>query len=216
METIKVALCDDHNLLRTALASLIESFENCKVIYHFSNGRDLIERMHTGQIPDIIILDLNMPILDGQETAKWVHEHYPQVHILMLTMYNTELTMIRLLQVGVRGFLKKDVHPSELKFAITSVMHSGYYYSNNTTGKLVNLFRKAGENTQLHKNMLTELEIRFLKLTCTELTYKEIAEEMNLNPRSIDNMRDNLFTKLDVKSRVGLAMYSVKHGIQTF
>jgi two-component system invasion response regulator UvrY len=214
--TIKVALADDHTILRTALANLIESFDNCKVIYHAPNGLELIKLFSSGNIPDVVILDLNMPVMDGEETAKWIHERYPDVNILMLTMYDTELTMIRLLQAGVKGFLKKDVHPSELKFAIASVIHSGYYYSNNTTGKLVNLFRKAGENTQLHKNMLSDIEIRFLKLTCTELTYKEIAEQMRMNPRSIDNLRDNLFTKLDVKSRIGLAMFSVRHGIETF
>src|SRR5690606_1040964 len=133
------------------------------------------------------------------------------INILMLTMYDTELTMIRLLQVGVRGFLKKDVNPSELKFAIRSVMECGYYYTNNTTGKIVNLFRKNQDQSILLRSMLSEMEITFLKLTCSELTYKEIACQMQLNPRAVDNLRDNLFDKHDVKSRVGLAMYSIRN-----
>src|SRR5690606_1445258 len=121
--------------------------------------------------------------------------------------------MIRLLQSGVKGFLKKDVTPAELRAAISGVMQYGYYYTSKATGKLINLFRKSEEQSALMKSTLNEVELRFLKYTCSELTYKEIANEMNLNPRAIDNIRDNLFDKLEVKSRMGLAMYSIKHCI---
>jgi DNA-binding NarL/FixJ family response regulator len=216
-EIIKVALADDHVLLRNALASLIDSFENCKVIMQASSGIDCINCIKSGNIPDVLLLDLNMPNMDGYDTAKWIQENLPSVYILMLTMYDTEQAMIRLLQAGVNGFLKKDIHPSELKFAINAVIQSGYYYSHNTTGKLVNLFRKNQDNHhELQKAMLSETELCFLKHACSELTYKEIAGAMDLNPRAVDNLRDNLFTKLDVKSRVGLAMYSIRHGIVTF
>ena len=216
LQLTKISLADDHALLRNALASLINSFENCKVITEVSGGRELIRLIEEGFVPDILLLDLNMPDMDGYDTAGWVQARYPQIHVLMLTMYDTELTMIRLLQVGVKGFLKKDIHPAELKFAINSVMQCGYYYTNDTTGKLVNLFRRSQEQSTLMRSMLTETEVRFLRLTCTEMTYKEIAVSMHLNPRAVDNLRDNLFDKLDVKSRVGLAMYSIKHGIHTF
>lgn len=214
--SIKVALADDHTLLRNALATLIDGFEDCKVILQASTGQELVNRIKSGSIPDVVLLDLNMPEMDGFEAAKWLQANHPEVSILMLTMYDTELAMIRLLQVGVKGFLKKDIHPSELKFAIKSAIQSGYYYSHNSTGKLVNLFRKSHDNADLKKAMLNEMEIRFLKHACSEFTYKEIAEKMHLNPRAVDNLRDNLFSKLDVKSRVGLAMYSIKHGIVTF
>lgn len=134
----------------------------------------------------------------------------------MLTMYDTDLTLIRLLQAGVRGFLKKDVHPDELKYAIRSVMESGYYYSHNVTGKLVNLFRNTLEDLTQKKNLLNAQELQFLKLSCTELTYKEIAVEMQLSPRAVDALRDQLFNRLDVKSRVGLAMYAIRHGLVSF
>lgn len=209
-----IALVDDHVLLRNSLAVLINSFENCRVVLEVSNGKELIQQIQSGIVPDIVLLDLNMPELDGYDTAEWLTESCPEVQILMLTMYDTELALIRLLQLGVKGFLKKDIHPAELKEAINAVKTSGYYYSHDTTGKLVNLFRgKNASNLLLHRNMLNETEMTFLKYACTELTYKEIAQEMKFNPRSIDNLRDNLFTKLDVKSRVGLAIYSLKHGI---
>jgi DNA-binding NarL/FixJ family response regulator len=214
--TIQVALADDHILLRDALASLINTFDNCKVIFTASNGQETLEKIKANQIPDVLILDLNMPILDGYDTSRWLHTHYPGIHVLMLTMYDTDLTLIRLLQAGVRGFLKKDVHPDELKFAIRSVMESGYYYSHSVTGKLVNLFRHTLEDLSQKKNLLNEQELKFLKLSCTEFTYKEIAVEMQLSPRAVDALRDQLFNRLDVKSRVGLAMYAIRHGLVSF
>jgi two-component system invasion response regulator UvrY len=132
----------------------------------------------------------------------------------MLTMYDSELTLIRLLQAGVKGFLKKDIDPGELKFAINSVMQSGYYYSTQTAGRLANLFRNnSKENLRLKHAMLEDNEIGFLRMACSDLTYKEIAQKMRLTPRSVDALRDQLFMKLDVRSRVGLAMVAIKNGV---
>jgi two-component system invasion response regulator UvrY len=216
-DSIKVALADDHILLRNALSTLIDSFDDCRVINQSGNGKELISTIAAGIIPDVVILDLNMPEMDGFETAEWLNKHYPQVHVLMLTMYDSELSLIRLLQTGVKGFLKKDIHPSELKYAIHAVMQAGFYYSNHTTGKLANLFRNNKEGSlRLQNAILSEQEIAFLKLACSDLTYKEIAQKMGLNPRSIDTLRDHLFIKLDVKSRVGLAMIAIRNGVVTF
>lgn len=214
---IKVALADDHVLLRNALASLIDNFGDCKVIHHSGSGKELTESIESGTVPDVVILDLNMPNMNGFETAEWLQNKYPAIPVLMLTMYDSELSMIKLLQTGVKGFLKKDVHPSELSFAIHSVVQSGFYYSNHSTGKLVNLFRNNPDgNTGLQKAVLSDQELSFLKLACSDLTYKEIAQQMGLNPRSVDTLRDGLFIKLDVKSRVGLAMVAIRHGVVTF
>ena len=217
MQQIKIALADDHVLLRSALATLINNFGNCAVIIQASTGKELIEQIKAGIIPDIVLLDLSMPEMDGYETAVWLKNNFVAVNVLMLTMYNSELTLIRLLQAGVKGFLKKDIHPDELKFAIESVIRSGYYYSHYTTDKLVNLFRKQPDRPSLlEKNVMNETEIKFLQLTSTEMTYKEIAQEMGLSPRAVDNLRDNLFEKLSAKSRVGLAMYAIRHGLVSF
>ena len=199
------------------LAQLIDSFGNCKTIHQSGTGKELIDNIRSGYLPDVVLLDLNMPEMDGFETAVWLQKNAPQVHVLMLTMYDSELSLIRLLKAGVNGFLKKDIHPSELKFAIQSVVQSGYYYSNHSTGKLMNLFRNNPDGSMgLQKAMLSEQEIQFLKLACSDLTYKEIAQKMGLNPRSVDTLRDQLFVKLDVKSRVGLAMVAIKQGMVTF
>jgi len=214
---IRVSMADDHVLLRNALAALIDSFGDCKVIQQCSTGKELVDSVQAGIVPDIVLLDLNMPEMDGYETARWLQAEAPQAHVLMLTMYDSELSLIRLLQAGVKGFLKKDIHPSELKFALQSVMQTGYYYSGPATGKLVNLFRLDEQGqTALQKNLLSDQELEFLKLACTDLTYKEVAQRMKLNPRAVDSLRDQLFVKLDVRSRVGLAMVAIRHGIVTF
>jgi two-component system, NarL family, invasion response regulator UvrY len=212
--TIKIALVDDHVLLRNALSNLINGFDGCSIIHQANNGAELLQLLAKSPLPDIILLDLNMPIMDGFETAYWLKENHPDIHVLMLTMYDSELTLIRLLQAGVKGFLKKDIGPAELKFAITSVMKSGYYYSTQTAGRLANIFRNGSkENLRLQGSMLSEPEIRFLRLACTDLTYKEIAQSIGYTPRAVDALRDNLFVKLDVKSRVGLVMVAIKNGI---
>ena len=218
METkrITIALVDDHVLIRTALASLVKGFENCHVLYEAGDGTELVEKLKAGSAPHIVLLDLNMPHMDGYDTASWLREHRPEVKVLMLTMYDSELTLIRLLQAGVKGFLKKDIHPSELKFALQSVMEAGYYYSTHTAGKLANLFRgDKKEASRLQQSMLTDQEVHFLKLACSDMTYKEVAVHMGLTPRTVDVLRDNLFIKLDVKSRVGLAMVALKNGVVT-
>jgi DNA-binding NarL/FixJ family response regulator len=213
-ELTDVALVDDHVLLRNALANLIDTFEDFKVIHQSNNGNEFLSQLRKGLTPKIVVLDLNMPEMNGLETALCIQKEFPDINILMLTMYDSELSLIRLLQAGVKGFLKKDIHPSELKFALLSVTQVGYYYSNHATGKLVNLFRNNSEaKFPILNSILSDQELLFLKLACSDLTYKEIAQKMTLNPRSVDNLRDQLFVKLDVRSRVGLAMVAIKNGI---
>jgi hypothetical protein len=215
-QPVKIALTDDHILLRNALASMLDNTGECKVVIQANNGQDLIQTLKSGQQLDIVILDLNMPIMDGHETAIRLHKEFPDLKVLMLTMYDSDLALIRLLQAGVRGFMKKDIHPQEMLAAIRSVVETGYFYSAQTGSKLAGLFREIHDKNALyHKIMLSDQEVAFLKLACTEMTYKEIAEKMNLNPRAVDGIRDDLFHRLDIKSRVGLVMYSIKHGLVT-
>ncbi len=212
--TIKIALADDHILLRNALATLITGFSNCQVIAEADNGKELVDQLQKDALPHVVLLDLNMPLMDGFETAAWLHNCFPSVRILMLTMYESDQALIRLLQLGVKGFLKKDIHPAELELAIRSVLQYGFYYSQQVSGKMANLFRSNNNGSMvLEGAMLSAPEFTFLKLAASDLTYKEIAMEMNLNPRAIDGLRDHLFEKLEVKSRVGLAMYAIRQGI---
>jgi two-component system invasion response regulator UvrY len=213
IQPCKLILADDHILLRDALASLINGFDDFTVIATAGNGEEVITAINNGARPGIILMDLNMPKMDGYDTAKWLLQHHPEIRIVILTMYDSEIALIRLLKAGVCGFLKKDIHPSELKNALCTVALGDFYYSNHTTTKIASLFRK---QSNLERAILNDTEINFLKLASTDMTYKEIAQAMKMTPRHIDNYRDALFSKLDVKSRVGLAIYAVKNGIVTF
>lgn len=213
-ECIDIALVDDHGLLRHALARMISQFDGMNVLLEATHGKELQEAIKQGKIPHLILLDLSMPVMDGLQTALWLKIYHPEIMILMLTIFDSEITMIRLLQAGVKGFVRKDADPRELKQAIVSVANSGYYYSNGTAGKLANLVREQRrDSSKLASAHLSDLELKFLNLICTELTYKEIATEMKLTPRVVDGLRDTLFVKLDVRSRVTLAMEGIRHGL---
>ena len=192
---------------------MINSFGEYEVILEANNGVELLEKLKLSQ-PSIILLDFNMPEMNGLEAAIELKEKYPNINILMLTMFDTELMLIKLLQSGVKGFMKKDVHANDLKLALDSIIRDGYYYSSYTSSRLAGFFRNS-DTTPIWDKILSEQEIKLMKLSSTELTYKEIAIQMGLNPRTIDSIRDGLFEKLDVKSRVGLAMYAIKHGLVT-
>src|SRR6478735_2443449 len=151
-----VILADDHILLRNALAALINTFPDFRVMNMAGDGTEVIKTIESGHVPDIAILDLNMPKMDGYDTARWLYDTHPKIKTLILTMYDSEIALIRLLQVGVRGFLKKDVHPEELKNALVSVAKDGFYYSHQTTGKLGTLFQKNGDSPSVENAMLSD------------------------------------------------------------
>jgi len=209
-----LVLIDDHTLLRNGLASLVRSLGHT-VLFEADNGKDFIEKLKPQYLPDVILLDINMPEMDGYETAKWVKLKYPKIKILALSMYDDENSIIRMLRCGARGYILKDSEPAELKEAIESLIHKGYHHSELVSGKLIQAINGIDEEeTGLKKLVaLNEREIDFLKYTCTELTYKEIADKMFVSPRTIDGYRDALFEKLKVKTRVGLAIYAIKNGV---
>ena len=216
-QKIKVLIADDHVLLRNALAGLIDNFQTCSVIFQACNGLEVMKYLKSGNMTDIILLDLNMPEMDGFETAEQLQINFPALKVMAVTMYDSELSLIRLLQFGVKGFLRKDILPAELKTAIETLHRDGYYHSNYLGSKLSGLFVKGKDNKRkIDEALLQENELLFLRHAATDKTYKEIAIEMALNPRAIDSLRDQLFIKLDVKSRVGLAIYAVKNGIVKF
>jgi two-component system invasion response regulator UvrY len=212
-ELVKIGLVDDHILIRDALANVVNSFDEFTVSLLASNGKEFIEKLNPGNIPEILLLDLSMPEMDGHETIHWLGKNHPEIKILLVTMYDPE-TLMHLLKLGVMGFLKKDVPPLEMKSAFHCLLRNETYYSHTITGRLLNLLRNQNsKGSTWGTTLLSENEIAFLKLAATELTYKEIAQKMQISPRTIDNYRDALFIKLNVKSRVGLSMYAVKTGI---
>jgi len=209
-----IVLVDDHVLLRNGLASLVKNLGH-EVLFEADNGQELIKKISPKSLPDIVLLDINMPEMDGYETAQWIKKNHPDIKILALSMYDNENSIIRMLKNGAKGYILKDSEPTELKAAIEALMNKGYYYSDLVSGKLIHAINKIeDEGTDVHTmNNLNERETDFLKYACTELTYKEIADKMFVSPRTIDGYRDALFEKLHVKTRVGLVMYAIKNGI---
>lgn len=210
-----VVLVDDHSLLRSGLASLIKSFGDYNILFEADNGQDFINRLKSKTLPQVVLMDINMPEMDGYEACLWLKNNHPAVKVLALSMYDNENAVIRMFKAGAKGYILKDCDPSELKTALSAVVSKGFYYSEMVTGKLIHTINSLDEEDSQVKNMmqLSEREITFLKLVCTELTYKEIAEKMFLSPRTIDGYRDELFQKLNAKTRVGLVMYAIKNGI---
>ena len=210
----KVALVDDHVLLRNGLAGLVNSLDNYTVIFEADNGIDFQQKLKNENVPDLVLLDINMPQMDGFATSQWIKQTYPLTKVLALSMYDNENSVIRMFKAGAKGYILKDSEPSELRAALDSVMTKGYYYSELVTGKLIHSINKLDEDGDVRNLVqLNEREIDFLKYACTEMTYKEIADKMFLSPRTIDGYRDALFEKLNLKTRVGLVMYAIKNGI---
>lgn len=214
-EEIKVVMVDDHNLFRKGMVGLMNGFVNCNVLYEANNGEEFIRKISSGVCPNIVILDINMPVMDGFETAAWLKKNYPKVKILALTMSDADESIIKMLRAGANGYLLKDAEPSELQFALNELMRKDFYYSEMVSGALLNSLNNKLEVITDNKEFvkLNEREIEFLKLACTELTYKEIADKMFIAPRTVDRYREVLFEKLEVKNRVGLVLYAIKQKI---
>lgn len=208
-----MAIADDHSLLRNALANLINTFEGYSVIMEADNGKDLCEKISKNILPDIVLLDINMPEMDGFETTQWLHKKYPQIKVLTLSMLSDEKSIIKIFRLGAKGYLLKNASPQELKEALDAIMNKNVYLSEYVSGKLISGLHNDVVNVEEKELVLNEKEKEFLKWTCSELSYKEIAEKMYVSPRTVDDYRQSLFAKLKVHSRVGLVMYAIKNKI---
>lgn len=207
---IKIALVDDHVILRKSLGILIGMLQDFDITLQADNGQDFINQLKTNPLPDIALLDITMPLMDGVETARWLKLNYPEVKVLALSMIKNDFIIIRMLKNGARGYILKDCEPSELKTALHEVYKKGYYYNELITPKMK---AKDDPEEDIPVHMLNEQELIFLRWACSEKTHKEIAEEMKVSHRTIDGYRDSLFKKLNVSSRVGIAIYAIKTGI---
>lgn len=205
---VYVGIVDDHQLFLKSLSLMLGSFVNFTVVVEALNGKDLQEKLkNLQQLPEIILLDVNMPVMDGLATALWLNSNHPEIKVIALSMNDNDKTIINMLKAGCSAYLLKDTHPNELEKALNEVNTKGFYNgdASNINFRRLLLAEKADELLNI-----TEKEKQFLKLACSDLTYKSIAHQMGLSERTIDGYRESLFQKLKVGSRVGLALEAIR------
>lgn len=216
-QIMRLALVNDHKLFRKGLINLIELVcSNCEISFEADNGTGLQQKISKKNEPDIILMDINIPYMDGFASVQWLNENFPLVKVLVISMIEKEESVVRMLKLDVKGYLSKDVEPKELGEALNAIMDKGFYYTDFITGKLVHPIQQDKEAEKIKTDALLSMNNRekdFLKLPCSELTYNEIASQMYLSPKTIDGYRNAIFEKLNVKSPVGMALYAVKHGL---
>ena len=211
-------MVDDHALLRNALSNFINHFDGYSVLFQANNGRHFIQMLDPENLPDIVLMDVTMPLMNGFETALWVSANHPNMKVIALSMMNDERTVIRMLRSGAKGYLLKDTELDELRKAMDEVYDRGLYINDILYKNIVHTingkyFQDMEENEQQIAMDLGEREREFLRWLCTDKSYKEIATEMYLSPRTVDGYRDNLFEKLKVASRVGLVLFAIRNDI---
>jgi DNA-binding NarL/FixJ family response regulator len=212
MKQFTVVVVDDHTLLSQAIQAMVDTFEQFKVLYTCKNGQELVEKFSISENrPDVVLMDINMPIMNGIETTQWINKNHSYVNVMALSVEDEEKIVLKMLKAGAVGYLLKDTEKSILEKALIEIVENGFYHTRSVT----NLLIKSISGNIEEEIVFKERELIFLRLACTELTYKEIADQMNLSPKTIDGYRDTLFTKLNVKNRVGLVMYAIKNKVYT-
>jgi len=214
-DPVNIAIVDDHILFRQGLTHLINLLPGYNVCLDADNGKDFLKRLEQmDPAPDIVLLDINMPEMDGYETALWLRSHRPEIKVLALSMLDSDTTIIRMIRNGARGYILKDADTEELKLAFKEVMDKGYFYNDMVSRRILQSINQlVNEDTNAALLVrISDRELQFLQLACSEKPYKEIAAEMFVSERTVDGYRDALFKKLNVTTRVGLAMHAVKNG----
>jgi|SRR5665213_388809 len=206
---IKIGIVDDHRLFLKSLAMMLQSFNEYEVVVEAPNGKSLQEKMNDeNNLPEILLIDVNMPVMDGIETAGWVNEKFPQIKLVALSQNDSDKTIIGMIKAGCCAYLLKDTHPNELEKALHEIYIKGFYNADESNINFRRLLQFENESMKI-----TDREMTFLNFACSDFTYKQIAAEMNLSERTIDGYRESLFRKLNVQSRVGLVLEAIRKGL---
>ena len=212
--TINIAIVDDHNLFRKGLIKLINLGDvdhKYAILFEADNGCEMQEKLAAKLVPEIILMDIHMPDMDGYTAVSWLRNYHPNIKILIISMFETEETVIRMTQLKVNGYLSKDIEVEDMHHALESIISKGYYFSDSVSTIMAQSIISGGDAKPAPAS-INEVERTLLKLICTDLTYKQIAKQMNLSFRAIDGYRENLFRKLQVQSRQGLVVQALKRG----
>ncbi len=209
-EKIRIAIVDDHTLFRNGVASLMSEFPDLQVVFEAENGQQMQAALAKHPAPDVVLMDINMPVMDGYEATAWLRKNYPGSKVLALSMFEDDLAVIKMIKSGASGYVLKESKPRDLLEAIKTIYTKGLYINELVSGKLI---RSMGDDDEID---ISKKELDFLKYCCSELTYKEIADKMNVSPRTVDNYREALFLKLNLKSRTGLVLYAIQNQVFKF
>lgn len=206
----KVIIVDDHLLFSQSLKYLIDSFDEFEVIHRFENGKTFINFIQQNQDleVDLILMDVNMPIMDGLTAMRWLKVNRPAYKSIALSVNDDEDVIIKMIRNGARGYLLKDTTPELFHDALNAVITTGFFFSEMVSGILI---QNLGSDEKILN--LKDKEIEFIKLACSEKTYREIAVEMCLSPKTVENYREAIFNKLNVNTRIGVVLYAIKNKI---
>jgi DNA-binding NarL/FixJ family response regulator len=210
-DKINIAIVDDHTLFRNGVAALMGEFEELNVVFEAENGEQMLQSLARHTLPQVILMDINMPVMDGYAATKWVKGKYPQIRVLALSMFEDDKAVIRMIKAGAGGYVLKESKPRDLLEAIKTINEKGVYINEMVSGKLLRSVSDEESAPDFSKK-----EFEFLKLCCSEFTYKEIADQRFVSPRTVDNYREALFLKLNIKSRTGLVLYAIQNEIFKF
>jgi len=212
---ILIAIVDDHTMFRQGISSILSESEDIRIVFDAANGSELKEKIVTHPVPHVVLMDITMPKVNGYDATRWLKQNHPSVKVLALSMFEEDEPIIKMLKCGAGGYILKESTAADLVLAIKTIAEHDYFLNNLVTGKLIRSLQDEVK-TPNAANDLTANELKFLELCCSELTYKEIATKMCLSVHTIDNYRDALFQKLDLKSRTGLVLYALKNNIASY
>lgn len=216
MAHIKVAIADDHKIFRSGVINTLIPYEDISFVFEADDGLHLLQSMETQQ-PDVILMDLKMPHMDGIEATVKVKEKYPDVKIIILTMYEDDNFIVHLVENGANAYLLKNAEPEEIYEAICTTFEKGFYFNENVNlallKKVLHKNKQQFKPTLKNEIQLNDREQEVLKLICNELTTQEISEQIFLSPRTVEGIRQKLLEKINVKNSVGLVLYAFRNGL---
>ncbi len=206
-----VLVTDDHTLFRKGTMKLLETFEEVNKIYEAENGKVALEKLNENAI-DLVLLDLEMPVMDGWETARRIVQNHPDTYLIMVSMHDSLKIIADLIEIGVHSYLLKNAEPEEMHLAICSVIDSHFYYNQLVS----NALRKKVEASTAHlskKTDLTNREIEIVRLICQEMTMKEISDALFISDQTVQTHRKNLMKKIDARNSVSIVRFALQNGI---
>ena len=214
MEVIKVAIADDHKIFRKGVILSLRSFTNIKFVLEAENGEELLNGIAVAE-PDVVLMDLRMPLKDGIETTKVLSKQYPHIHVIVLSMYEDDRFVSHMMENGANGYLLKNAEPQEIRRAIMDVFEKGYYL-NNFVNRI--LLKKAHAKQKVIPSLnneitLTDKEKDVLRFICMEFTAQEIAQKMEISPRTVEAIKDRLMERFGSKNTAGLVFFAVKNNL---